>query len=350
MRRKAIDYDAMFKDFLGDFFPDFVAFVNPELYAAIDWAQGYVFLEQELINALRGKFKLRGKRKHTDKLVKVQLLNGDQHFIFVHIEFQHQAEKGFALRMFLYRALIQLRYGLEDISAYAVFTGAPPPEEETLYLKPSFGTELAYRFQSIIAVTLPEEQLLNSIDNAFALAMLAAQYVYRSRNDPHLRFALKVKLFNLLRNHSNIHFERTVKLFIFVRDLIHLPKKLENEFEVNQFSLVFPNEPTMIISQGTKNFTEKLYEHVFGYSPAKILAEQKQKAEAVLAKERQKAEIEFQKKAELEHLERQLLLTQTIHNLHQLAQMDVPQIALMMGISEAGGAGDFKHSNAPHRG
>ena len=327
MRRKAIDYDAMFKDFLGDFFPDFVAFVNPELYAAIDWAQGYVFLEQELINALRGKFKIRGKRRHTDKLVKVQLLNGDQHFIFVHIEFQHQAEKGFALRMFLYRALIQLRYGLEDISAYAVFTGAPPPEEETLYLKPSFGTELAYRFQSIISVTLPEAQLLSSIDNAFALAMLAAQYVYRSRNDPHLRFALKVQLFNLLRNHSHIHFERTVKLFIFVRDLIHLPKKLENEFEVNQFSLVFPNEQTMIISQGTKNFTKKLYEHVFGYNPAEVLA-----------KERQKVELEFQKKAETERQqadqERQLLLTQTIHNLHQLAQMDVPQIALMMGISE----------------
>lgn len=151
--------------------------------------------------------------------------------------------------------------------------------------------------------------------------MLAAQYVYRSRNDPHLRFALKVKLFNLLRNHSNIHFERTVKLFIFVRDLIHLPKKLENEFEVNQFSLVFPNEPTMIVTQGTKNFTEKLYEHVFGYNPAEVMA-----------KERQKAELEFQKKAELE---RQLLLTHTIHNLRQLAKMDVAQIALMMGITEA---------------
>ena len=79
----------------------------------------------------------------------------------------------------------------------------------------------------------------------------------------------------------------------------------------------------MIISQGTKNFTKRLYEHVFGYSPAKVLAEQKQKAEAVLAKERQKVE-----------LERQLLLAHTILNLHQLAQMDVPQIALMVGISE----------------
>ena len=76
----------------------------------------------------------------------------------------------------------------------------------------------------------------------------------------------------------------------------------------------------MIITQGTKNFTEKLYEHVFGYNPAEVLA-----------KERQKVELEFQKKAELE---RQLLLTQTINNLHHLAQMDVPQIAMMMGISE----------------
>ena len=84
----------------------------------------------------------------------------------------------------------------------------------------------------------------------------------------------------------------------------------------------------MIISQGTKNFTKRLYEHVFGYSPAKVLAEQKQKTEAVLAKERQKVELELQKA----EIERQLLLT--LHNLHQMAQMDVPQIALMMGVSE----------------
>lgn len=323
MRRKTIDYDALLKEFVSDFFPEFVAFVNPALYAAIDWDKGFVFLEQELINTLRGKFKIKGKRRHTDKLVKVYLRTGAEYFIFVHVEFQHKPEKTFALRMFLYRTLIHLRYGIEDITAFAIFTSTPPPEEERFYRKDTFGTRVEYQFSSIVAVELAEELLLKAVDNAFALAMLAAQYAYHSKNDAQLRLALKSKLFNLLRSRTDLNFDRTVKLFIFVRDLVHLPKKLENEFQETQFSLVFPNEEKMIISQGTKDFAQGLYERVFGYNPAQLLQEQQK-----MEKERRKAERE-KLKAEKE---RQQLLQQTVLNLRQLAQMEVAQIALMVGV------------------
>ena len=117
--------------------------------------------------------------------------------------------------------------------------------------------------------------------------------------------------------------------------MVHLPQKLENEFQETQFSLVFPTEEKMIISQGTKDFAQGLFERVFGYNPAQLLAEQKKKA-ALLAKERKKAEKE-KLKAEEERLkaedDRQQLLQQTILNLHQLAQMEATQIALMVGIN-----------------
>jgi hypothetical protein len=219
----------------------------------------------------------------------------------------------------------------------AIFTGAPPPIEERQYQQDTFGTRIEYQFQSIIAATLEETKLLQAADNAFALAMLAAQYAYRSRNKPKLRLELKTQLFSFIRSRMDIQFERTVKLFIFVRDLVHLPKKLENEFAETQFSLAFPNEEQMIISQGTKDFALGMFERAFGYNPDKLLAEQKKKAEA----ERQKAEEERQKaaqkaeevrlKAEAEHQR----LLQTIHNLHRIAQMDSAQIALMVGIAEA---------------
>ena len=61
---------------------------------------------------------------------------------------------------------------------------------------------------------------------------------------------------------------------------------------------------------------------MFGYNPAQLLEEQKKK-EALFAKERQKAEEE-----------RQQLLRQTVLNLHQLAQMELAQIAIMVGIKE----------------
>ena len=74
----------------------------------------------------------------------------------------------------------------------------------------------------------------------------------------------------------------------------------------------------MIISQGTKDFARGLYERVFGYNPAQLLEEQKK-----MDKERQKAEEE-----------RQQLLQQTVLNLHKLAQMELAQIAIMVGIKE----------------
>jgi hypothetical protein len=38
-RRKSIDNDALFKELISDYFPDFVELANPDLYEAIDWEQ-----------------------------------------------------------------------------------------------------------------------------------------------------------------------------------------------------------------------------------------------------------------------------------------------------------------------
>lgn len=329
---KPIDYDALLKDFISDFFPDFIAFVNPEFFEAIDWSKGYEFLEQELINAMRGKFKVRGKRKQTDKLVKVHLKIGVEHHVFVHGEFQHKPEPGFSYRMYNYRALIGLRYNIENITAIAIFTGAPPPQEERSYKNLTFGTQLEYKFKTIVAAELDEQALIKESDNPFALAMLAAQYAFRSRNDPKLRLKLKTQLFSLVRSKQNLHVDKIVKLFIFVRDFVNLPKHLENEFQQTQFSLVFPNEEQMIISKGTKDFALGLYEHIFGYNPIKALEEERKKLQKV-EEERQKAVEEERQKAEEERQkveeERQRINT-TILNLHQLAKMSATEIATIV--------------------
>ncbi len=335
---KPIDYDALLKDFITDFFPDLIAFANPLLYAAIDWDRGYVFLEQELINALRGKFKVRGKRRQTDKLVKVYLKNGLEHFVFVHIEFQHKKEKGFGRRMFVYRALIGLRYGLDNITAMAIFTGAPPPAEERSYYSDTFGTSIEYKFGTVIAAELEEDRLLEVSNNPFALAMLAALYAYQSRNKPKVRLGLKNQLFALVKS-QDIGIDKIVKMLIFVRDYVNLPQKLENEFQETQFSLVFPNAEAMTISKGTKEFAVGLYEHVFGYDPETLLKEEKKKAQELLDKERQvviealRREEEGLQKAEEERQkaeEERLRLDNTIRYLHETVKMSAAEIATIV--------------------
>jgi hypothetical protein len=170
-----IDYDALFKEFITEFFPDFVAFANPELFEAIDWTQEHEFLEQEFINSLKGKFKLKGKRRHADKLVKVYLKTGEVHFLLVHIEIQHEPEADFPIRMLWYRLFIQMKYSIDEVSAYAIFTGEPPSDKALSYQKETFGTNLVYNYPNLIAATMDEEILIAAKSNPFALAMLAAK-------------------------------------------------------------------------------------------------------------------------------------------------------------------------------
>lgn len=341
---KPIDYDALLKDFITDFFPEFIAFADPELYEAIDWSRGYTFLEQELINALRGKFKVRGKRKFTDKLVRVYLKTGEEHLVFIHAEFQHQPEVGFARRMYEYRALIGLRYGVEDISAIAVFTGAAPPLEEQRYQRITFKTNIQYNFICIVAAQQEEQALINASDNPFAIALLAALYAQQSKKKPKLRLQLKGKLFALARS-KEMPFDKILKLLIFVRDFVNLPQSFENEFRETQYYLTFPKTEAMTISKGTKEFAAGLYEHVFGYDPAVALEEERKQYKELLEKERKKAEEERLKaekelqKAEEERIEERQRIEaerqRTVLYFHETLQMPPAEIAQVLNLELA---------------
>ncbi len=267
--KKTIDYDGLIKDFVTTFFKEAILLMHPALYHAIDWSVPVVFLEQELINAMRGKHKIPGKRRQTDKLARVRLKNGKDHFILIHLEFQHYRDDRFPWRMNLYRSLISLRYDIEDISAIVLFSGDPPPEEQRFYYKNTFGSELIYKYTCYVAAEQWEEVLLQS-DNPMAWAVLAMKYAQQTKGVPLRRLELKKKLFEESTK-KGIEKEKLVKLLIFVRDLVDLPKQIDNEFEINVFQKYFPQpETTMKVSQGTKDFAERFYEKAYGYSPKKL--------------------------------------------------------------------------------
>jgi hypothetical protein len=85
------------------------------LFAAVDTRLAPEFLEQEMSNALRGKYKIKGKEKKTDKLVKLRLLTGEDYYIYVHLEIQDQLKDDFPERLYIYRSLISLRYMTQNI-------------------------------------------------------------------------------------------------------------------------------------------------------------------------------------------------------------------------------------------
>ena len=75
-----LDEDDVFKTFFTQHAFDVIALIKPDLYAAIDVSVPIEYCEQELINFLRGRLRQRDKRKVVDKLLKVRLLTGKDHF------------------------------------------------------------------------------------------------------------------------------------------------------------------------------------------------------------------------------------------------------------------------------
>ncbi|RIZ64812.1 MAG: hypothetical protein D0531_12790, partial [Methylococcales bacterium] len=101
------NYDSPWKEAVEHYFPEFIAFYFPEAYVEIDWSKEYIFLDQEL-RAVVQDAEL-GKR-FVDKLVRVTLQNGDENWIYIHIEVQGTRQTEFAERMFVYNYRLYDRY------------------------------------------------------------------------------------------------------------------------------------------------------------------------------------------------------------------------------------------------
>ena len=86
-------YDSPWKEVIERYFPEFMAFYFPDAYAEIDWAKEHVFLDQEL-RAVVQDAEL-GKR-FVDRLVRVNVLNGGESWIYIHVEVQGTKQAEFA--------------------------------------------------------------------------------------------------------------------------------------------------------------------------------------------------------------------------------------------------------------
>jgi len=71
-------YDSPWKSAIERCFPEFMEFYFPDANAEIDWAEGHIFLDQEL-RAVVQDAEL-GMR-FVDKLVRVNVMNGDEKWV-----------------------------------------------------------------------------------------------------------------------------------------------------------------------------------------------------------------------------------------------------------------------------
>ncbi len=170
-------YDSPWKRAVENYFSEFMEFYFPDAHAEIDWSKEHVFLDQEL-QAVVQDAEL-GKR-FVDKLVRVNVLNGDEKWIYIHVEVQGTKQAEFAERMFVYNYRIFDRYK-RPVASLAVLADKHKQWKPTSYSFSVLGCKLSFEFP--VAKLTDYEKRLDELlvsDNAFG--WITAAHILTQKN------------------------------------------------------------------------------------------------------------------------------------------------------------------------
>jgi len=228
-------FDEAWKKVIERFFPQFLRFFVPELYADVDFSEQFTFLDKEMEQLAQRSLK---GSKFVDKLVQVYLKDGSERWILVHIEVQAEEDEEFSLRMFRYFYRIFDRYGKPVVSV--AILASPESEAATgrFELK-EYGSGIEFQYLTRKLMNY-EREALEKDDNPIAMVVLAAQERERLRRGGE-RFNAKWYLIRKLyeRGYSR---EEIIGLFEFIDWVIQLNDAEENQFWENVKTLEEENK------------------------------------------------------------------------------------------------------------
>jgi hypothetical protein len=276
------DFDTYWKETL-DMVQFAVAFFFPKPYPEVDWTQDYKPLEQELRN-----LRIQGKKgeKRIDKLFRLKLLDGADHFIFLHFEAELEPDANFPKRVFEYFCKLIARYGLVKCTVLTLYVGDKPTSKFNSFTFDNHGTKVYLGFNTYVIAAQKEADLIAS-DNPIALFVLANLYVIQSKGNPVLRRELKEKFFDILAK-KKISDDIINKIVTFVIYFINLKESEEIPFweKVNKKHLkdsIMTPTVKKKMDAGAKKFADVMCERYYGASPEElILAKNEANRNAVL--------------------------------------------------------------------
>ena len=216
------DYDSPWKAAIEQFFPEFMAFYFPAAHAQIDWAQTYIFLDQELQEVVKDAGL--GKR-FVDKLVRATGNDGAEDWLYIHLEVQGTAQAEFAKRMFVYNYRLFDRYN-HPIASMAVLADDNPDWKPDKFGFDTLGCRLWMEFP--IAKLTDHEHDMDSLlahSNPFALVTAASLATRTTKGDPVARYEIKRKLVRLLYD-KGWDKQQVIDLFAVIDWMMWLPEHL----------------------------------------------------------------------------------------------------------------------------
>lgn len=226
-KSNADDFDSPWKDALHVYFQAFLAFFFLDIHDDIDWTRGYEALDKEFQQIIR-RAKI-GKRL-ADKLFKAWLLNGEEHWILIHVEVQGQQEETFPERMFNYNSAVRKLYH-RDVVSLAVLCDADGDWRPTGFGYGRWGCrmELTFRIAKLLDHA-DHEVMLETSKNPFAKIVLAHLKAIATRDNPAQRRDEKFRLVKLLLQ-SKMSKDDIRILFGLIDWIMTLPDDLDEQFE-----------------------------------------------------------------------------------------------------------------------
>ncbi len=225
------DLDSPWKDAVQHFLASFLAFFFPRLHRDIDWSRGYVALDKEFQQIVRGA---KAGRRLADKLFRVWLSNGKEKWLLIHIEVQGGKEKRFARRMFQYNHRCFDLYQRRVISL-AVLTDDRPNWRPDRFRYGGWGCKIGIVFP--VAKLLdyqPREAELVADRNPFAQIVLAHLKALETRRNPRKRRHWKLHLVRGLYERG-WHAADVRQLFRLIDWIMDLPPELEEGFRAEMY-------------------------------------------------------------------------------------------------------------------
>jgi hypothetical protein len=223
------DFDSPWKDALQLYLEPFLAFFFPAVHADVDWARGYEALDKEFQQILR---RAKVGKGLADKLFKVWLRDGSEHWLLIHVEVQGAYEAAFPERMFRYNVAAYALYNREVVSL-AVLCDEDPDWRPTMFAYGRWGARTGIEF--LVAKLLDHARDIEALEtsaNPFAAVVLAHLQALATRGDPPTRKAWKLRVVKGLYGRGWGE-EDIRQLFRLVDWILDLPDDLQDAFRTD---------------------------------------------------------------------------------------------------------------------
>ena len=225
--RIVVDFDGPWKEALRRFFPAFLAFLFPLVYADINWRRKFEFLDKELQKIVPDG---QTGRRAVDILVKVWRKGGGEQWVLIHIEVQAQPDSTFPERMYLYQVRLFDRYR-RPVASFAVLADDRADWRPDQFAYELWGSSVEMRFPAVKLLDfVGREAELERSTNPFAVVVLAHLKAQETAGNNRNRYTWKLRLIKGLysRGWGRDDVRQLVRLIDW---FLQLPKRVELRVE-----------------------------------------------------------------------------------------------------------------------